>query len=281
MLPSKPFKFKKRNILPAIGLFIFTVLIITAVFAPWIAPHDPFRQDLYSRLEEPGAEHLLGRDRLGRDILSRIIYGSRISLMIGATVVGISSSIGISLGLVAGYFGGRWDSFIMRVCDVFLAFPGLLFAIALMAILGPGLQNVVLALSVMGWVGYARLVRGQVLSLKEREFVVATKALGLGNCRTMFLHILPNILGPVLVEMTFGMAGAITAEAGLSFLGLGAQPPTPSWGGMLNEGRLYMLTSPHLTTFPGLAIMLTILGINFLSDGLRDHLDPRSGVRRI
>lgn len=281
MPPSKPFKLKKRNILPAIGLFIFTVLIITAVFAPWIAPHDPFRQDLYSRLEEPGAEHLLGRDRLGRDILSRIIYGSRISLMIGATVVGISSSIGISLGLVAGYFGGRWDSFIMRVCDVFLAFPGLLFAIALMAILGPGLQNVVLALSVMGWVGYARLVRGQVLSLKEREFVVAAKALGLGNCRTMFLHILPNILGPVLVEMTFGMAGAITAEAGLSFLGLGAQPPTPSWGGMLNEGRLYMLTSPHLTTFPGLAIMLTILGINFLSDGLRDHLDPRSGVRRI
>ncbi|MBI5186910.1 MAG: ABC transporter permease [Nitrospinae bacterium] len=276
-----PFKLKRKNILPAIGLFIFLVLVFTAAFAPWIAPHDPFRQDLYSRLAEPGAGHIMGLDRLGRDILSRIIHGARISLMIGVIVVGISSAAGISIGLVAGYFGGRWDNLIMRICDVFLAFPGLLLAIALMAILGPGLQNVVLALSVMGWVGYARLVRGQVLSLKEREFVVAAKALGLGNCRTMFLHILPNISGPVLVEMAFGMAGAITSEAGLSFLGLGAQPPTPSWGGMLNEGRLYMLTAPHLTTFPGLAIMLTILGLNFLSDGLRDRLDPRSGVRRI
>lgn len=275
------FKLKRKDLLPAIGLFIFLALVLNAIFAPWIAPHDPFRQDLYARLNEPGPGHIMGLDRLGRDILSRIIHGARISLMIGVTVVGISSAAGISIGLVAGYSGGRWDSLIMRLCDVFLAFPGLLLAIALMSILGPGLQNVVLALSVMGWVSYARLVRGQVLSLKEREFVVAAKALGLGNCRTMFLHILPNISGPVLVEMAFGMAGAITSEAGLSFLGLGAQPPTPSWGSMLNEGRLYMLTAPHLTTFPGLAIMLTILGLNFLSDGLRDRLDPRSGVRRI
>lgn len=275
------FKLKRKDILPVTGLFIFFVLVLTAILAPWIAPHDPFRQDLYSRLEEPGPGHIMGKDRLGRDILSRIIHGARISLAIGVTVVGISSAAGISIGLIAGYFGGRWDNLIMRICDVFLAFPGLLLAIALMAILGPGLQNVVLALSVMGWVGYARLVRGQVLSLKEREFVLAARALGLGNCRTMFLHILPNISGPVLVEMAFGMAGAITSEAGLSFLGLGAQPPTPSWGSMLNEGRLYMLIAPHLTVFPGLAIMMTILGLNFLSDGLRDRLDPRSGVRKI
>ncbi len=272
---------KMQKILPIFGLFIILALFVTAIFAPAIAPHDPYRQDLYSRLEKPGPEHLMGKDRLGRDILSRIIYGSRVSLMVGLSVIAISSTIGISLGLVAGYFGGRLDNLLMRICDIFLAFPGLLLAIALMAIMGPGLQKVVLALSAMGWVGYARLVRGQVLSLREREFVVAAHALGIGSGRTMFVHILPNIFSLLLVEMTFGMAGVITAEAGLSFLGLGVQPPTPSWGGMLNEGRMYMLTAPHLTTFPGLAIMLAIFGFHLFSDWVRDRLDPRLGKRVI
>lgn len=265
-----------QKIFPALGMGIILILLLAALFAPYLAPYDPYQQDLYCRLSGPDSEHLLGRDRLGRDMLSRIIHGARISLIVGATVVGISSVAGIGIGLVSGYFGGRVDQFLMRVCDIFLAFPGLLLAVALMAVLGPGLANVVFALSVMGWVGYARLVRAQVLSLKEREFVVAARALGLGNCRTMFFHILPNTLGVVLVEMAFGIAGAITAEAGLSFLGLGVQPPIPSWGSMLNEGRMYMLTAPHLTTFPGLAIMVTILGFHFLSDALRERLDPRS-----
>ncbi len=265
----------KRNIPAIIGLIIISLLILTALLAPVLAPYNPTDQNLYQRLQTPSRQHLLGQDSLGRDVLSRIIYGAWISLKVGSITVGISLIIGISLGLIAGYIGGIVDEVIMRICDIFLAFPGILLAIALMSIMEPSLNNVIIALSIMGWVGYARLVRGQTLSLKENEFITAARSLGAGHFRIMLRHILPNLLAPVIVEATFGMGGVIVAEAGLSFLGLGTQPPTPSWGTMLNEGRKFLLIAPHLTTFPGLAIMIVVLGLNFLGDGIRDIFDPK------
>lgn len=264
-----------RNKLAGIGLFIIGVLIFTAIFAPYLAPFDPFEQSLKGGLTPPSHEHPLGQDKLGRDNLSRIIYGSRISVLVGLVVVSISLVIGTCIGSVAGYNGGWIDELFMRMVDILLAFPGILLAIGLTAVLGPSLNNVILALCVTGWVGYARIVRGQILSVKEREYVAAARALGAGPLRIITLHILPNILSPLIVEATFGMAGTILVEASLSFLGLGAQPPTPSWGNMLNEGRQFLLVAPHMTTFPGLAIMLVVLGFNFLGDGLRDTLDVR------
>lgn len=256
------------------GLFIVAALVLTAALAPTLAPHPPFEQDLSGGLARPGRAHWLGQDHLGRDILSRLIYGSRISLAVGVITVGVSALLGVFLGALAGYWGGWTDEVIMRFTDILLAFPGLLLAIALMAVRGPGLSNVILALSVLGWVGYARLIRGQILALKEREFVTAARALGAPSRRIIGRHLLPNVLSPLLVEATFGMAGAILAEAGLSFLGLGTQPPNPSWGTMLNEGRRFLLEAPHLSLSPGLAIMLVVLAFNFLGDGLRDALDP-------
>ncbi|MBI3815817.1 MAG: ABC transporter permease [Nitrospinae bacterium] len=260
-----------------IGGLIIASLILTAVFAPLIAPYDPKEQNLYEGLNPPDYNHLFGKDRLGRDILSRVIYGSRISLLVGITVVGVSSLIGIIVGSISGYIGGKTDEIIMRLCDIVLAFPGILLAIAIMAVLGPNLNNVLIALCAIGWVGYARLIRGQILSLREREFVLAVDALGGSSSRIIIRHLLPNILSPIIVEATFGMAVAITAEAGLSFLGLGVQPPQPSWGSMLNEGRQFLLIAPHLTVFPGLAIMLTVLSFNFLGDGIRDMMDVKNG----
>ncbi len=265
----------KKNIPAIIGLVIISLLIITALLAPLLAPYNPTDQNLYQRLQPPGSQHLLGQDSLGRDVFTRIIYGARVSLKVGIITVSISLIIGISLGLTAGYIGGIADEVIMRICDIFLAFPGILLAIALMSIMEPSLNNVIIALSIMGWVGYARLVRGQTLSLKESEFVTAARSLGAGHLRIMLRHILPNLLAPVIVEATFGMGGVVVAEAGLSFLGLGTQPPTPSWGTMLNEGRKFLLIAPHLTTFPGLAIMIVVLGLNFLGDGIRDIFDPQ------
>ena len=256
------------------GLIIIAALVLAAVLAPALAPQHPFQQDLAGGLGRPGLTHLLGQDHLGRDILSRLIHGSRISLMVGLITVGVSSIVGILLGALAGYFGGWTDEVIMRLTDILLAFPGLLLAIALMAVRGPGIPNVIIALSILGWVGYARLVRGQILALKQVEFVTAARALGAPSRRIIGRHLLPNILSPLLVEATFGMAAAILAEAGLSFLGLGTQPPNPSWGAMLNEGRRFLLEAPHLSLFPGLAIMVVVLAFNFLGDGLRDALDP-------
>ena len=253
--------------------------ILAAIFAPWVAPSSPFAQDLYHGLAGPGADHLLGQDRLGRDILSRLIYGARISLTVGFVTVGISLMVGTILGTAAGYLGGRVDMVVMRVCDVFLAFPGILLAIAVMAALGPSFTNVVISLSMMGWTGFARLARGQTLSLREREFVTAAVALGASPARVMALHIIPNLAAPMIVEATFAVAAAVIGEAGLSFLGLGAQPPTPSWGAMLAEGRQFLLVAPNLAIWPGLAIMTMTLGINFLGDGLRDILDPKSKRR--
>jgi peptide/nickel transport system permease protein len=258
-----------------LGLLILAVLVVVALLAPYLAPYDPTAVRLAEGLSGPSIAHPLGQDKLGRDILSRIIYGARISLYVGLVTVLLSALVGTVVGAVAGYLGGLVDELVMRLIDILLAFPGILLAIALMAVLGPSLNNVVLALTLVGWVTYARLVRGQVLSLREHEFVLAARALGAGGRRIVLRHLVPNVLGPVVVQATFGIAGAIVAEASLSFLGLGAQPPTPSWGAMLNDGRAFLLIAPHLTTFPGLAIMVVVLGLNFLGDGLRDMLDPR------
>jgi len=251
------------------------MIIIVALFAPVFAPYSPNQIDLAHRLTKPSPNHLLGQDSLGRDIFSRIIYGSRISVWVGFSTVALATLFGFTFGALAGYYGGWIDGLIMRLVDILMAFPGILLAIALMSVLGPSLNNVILTLCLIGWVGYARLVRGQILFLRETEFVTAAKALGLGPVRIIFGHILPNVLGPLMVQATFGMAGNIVAEAGLSFLGLGVQPPTPSWGAMLNEGRAVLLSNSNLTTFPGLAIMIMVLGFNFVGDGLRDAVDPK------
>ena len=272
-LPSaEVFQRLKKHRLALIGAGIILVLIFIAVLAPFIAPHDPIEQNLEHRLLSPNTEYLLGTDNLGRCILSRLIHGTSVSLQIGVMVVGIASIIGVTLGLIAGYRGGLTDELIMRIVDILLAFPGIILALAIAGILGPSLYNVMLALAVIGWTSYARVVRGSVLSVKEKEFVEAARALGTGEARIMFRHILPNVMAPVIVMATLGMAHVILAAAALSFLGLGAQPPTPEWGSMLNDGRAFMRTAPHLTIFPGLAIMVTVLAFNFLGDALRDIL---------
>jgi peptide/nickel transport system permease protein len=258
-----------------IGAVLVLLTVVSAIAAPWIVPYDPAEQELTLRLEPPSVSHPFGLDELGRDIFSRVLAGARVSLLVGLTVVGISSALGVFLGSVAGYFGGWLDDVISRVIDVLLAFPGILLAIALVAVLGPSLANVVMALSVIGWVGYARLVRGQVLKARELEFVQAARALGARTPRILLRHVVPTAVPAVVVQATLGMAGAILAEASLSFLGLGVQPPTPSWGTMLNGGRLHLLDAPHLTIFPGAAIAMLVLGFNFLGDGLRDALDPK------
>ena len=264
-----------KNKLTVIGLIIVLAFIFVALLAPYLAPYNVSTQDLNNRLIPPGKGHIMGFDDLGRDILSRVIYGSRISLRVGIFTVTISTIFGIFVGSVAGYSGGRIDETIMRLIDILLAFPGILLAIAIISILGPGLDNVIIALCLVGWVTYARLVRGQILSIKENEYVLAAKALGASAPRILVFHIIPNIISPVLIQATLGIAGAIVGEASLSFLGLGTQAPTPSWGSMLNDGRRFILNAPHMTTFPGLAIMFVVMGFNFLGDGLRDILDPK------
>ncbi len=259
------------------GLAIILVVVLGAIFAPWLLPWDTAAQDLSHRLQGPSWQHWFGLDELGRDILARVLLGARVSLLVGFVVVGVSSTVGLAVGAVSGYYGGRIDQVIGRVMDVLMAFPGILLAIALVAVLGPSLTNVVLALALIGWVGYARLVRGQVLRAREFEYVVAARALGSGTLRILARHVLPTALPPVLVQATLGMAGAMLAEAALSFLGLGVQPPTPSWGTMINGGRAHLLDAPHLTIFPGVFLAIVVLGFNFLGDGLRDAIDPRKG----
>jgi peptide/nickel transport system permease protein len=257
------------------GLVIVLIAVLAAVAGPVLSPYDPSAQELARRLEAPSRAHPMGLDELGRDILARLMQGARISLLVGVAVVSVSSTAGMLFGSIAGYFGGRVDDVISRVIDVLMAFPGILLAIALVAVLGPSLTNVVLALSVIGWVGYARIVRGQALRARELEFVQAARASGAGASRIVLRHILPTAFPAVIVQATLGMAGAIIAEASLSFLGLGVQPPTPSWGTMLDAGRAHIFDAPHLTIFPGLAIALLVLGFNFLGDGLRDRVDPK------
>ena len=258
------------------GIAIVTIGLLAATIGPSLVPFDPAFQELALRLEAPTGLHPLGLDELGRDVLARILAGARISFFIGLVVVGISAGLGTAIGATAGYLGGAVDDVISRVIDTLLAFPGLLLAIAIVAVLGPSLVNVLLALTLIGWVGYARLVRGQALRAREFEYVQAARALGAGSGRILWRHIVPAAMPTVVVHATLGMAGTIVGEASLSFLGLGVQPPTPSWGTMLNGGRAHLLDAPHLTIFPGLAIALIVLGFNFLGDGLRNRLDPKS-----
>jgi peptide/nickel transport system permease protein len=269
----------RHNALATTGAVLVTIFIILAIFAPWISPQDPARIDLPARLSPPSSAHWCGTDELGRDILSRLIYGSRISMLVGSSVVAASLSLGLIIGSLAGYYGGRLDRFInIVVMNAFLSFPGILLAIAFVAFRGPGIFNLVLALSLGGWVGYARLVRAQVLAAREKEYVEAARALGATDLRVITRHILPNIIQPVVVQAAIGMAGAILAEATMSFLGLGVPPPTASWGTMLNDGRAHLFDSPHLVLFPAAAVMLAVLSFNFIGDALRDYLDPRSRI---
>lgn len=265
---------KLRNL--TLGGGIIAALIGVAIFAPWIAPFDPIRDaNLNNYLHPPGRPYLIGADLFGRDVFSRIVYGARVSLGVGVAVQASALTLGLTLGLVSGFYGGWVDVTIMRAAEVVFAFPGLLFAIAIMAVIGPSLYNVFLALGLVSWTSLARLIRGQVLAIKEQEYVEAARALGASNARILLRHVLPNTIAPAIVLVTLGIGGAILAEASLSFLGLGAQPPTPSWGSMLSTGRDYLLQAPWLSIYPGLAIFLTVMGFNLLGDGLRDLLDPR------
>ena len=265
--------------LAALGAVLLAGFVVCAVFAPWLAPQDPARIDLAGRLLSPCATHWFGTDELGRDILSRTLYGARISLIVAVSVVSLSLGIGLVAGALAGFYGGWTDTAInIYATNAFLALPGILLAIAFVAFIGPGLINLILALSISGWVGYARLVRAQVMAAKEREYVEAARALGASDLRVLCRHILPNIVQPLVVQAAIGMAGAVLAEATLSFLGLGVPPPAASWGSMLNDGRSYLFDSPHLVVFPAIAVMLAVLSFNFIGDALGDYLDPRTRI---
>jgi peptide/nickel transport system permease protein len=269
----------RLNPLAAAGIVLVVIFTVLAIFAPWIAPHDPAEIHLPARLSGPSAAHWLGTDELGRDMLSRIIYGARISMLVGSSVVTVALILGLIVGCIAGYYGGRVDRIVnIVIMNAFLSFPGILLAIAFVAFLGPGIFNLILALSIGGWVGYARLVRAQVLATREREFIEAARALGASDWRVITRHVLPNMIQPVIVQAAIGMAGAILAEATMSFLGLGVPPPVASWGSMLNDGRAHLFDAPHLVLFPAFAVMLAVLSFNFIGDALRDYLDPRARI---
>ncbi len=263
----------------AVGMGLLVLFLLAALLAPAIAPRDPLAQSLDEGLSRPSASHWLGQDKFGRDVLSRLIHGARLSLAVGLGTVGISLLIGLAAGSLAGFLGGAADRIFTAACDVLLAFPGILLAIGIAAVRGPSFGNVLFALSILGWVGYARVTRAQVLSVKTREFVESARAVGGSPARLLLRHILPNAFSPILVEATFGIARAIVAEAGLSFLGLGVAPPAASWGSMIGEGRHFLFIAPHLVTAPGAAILLTVMAFNFVGDGLRDALDVRVETR--
>ncbi len=269
-----------RNRLAVAGLAVFLLLVLSALLAPYLAPHDPNLQDWKIRLQPPSAEHPFGTDEFGRDLLSRTLYGGRVSLVAGIVPVVIGASAGTLIGLVAGYMGGRWDQVLMRLLDVLLAFPMIFLALAIVGTLGPGLLNAMLAVAVVSLPGYARLVRGQVLTLRERDYVVAAQAAGATHGRVLLRHLLPNILSPLLVQATLSVGSAILTTASLSFLGLGTQPPTSDWGEMLASGRQYLPEAWWLGVFPGLFVMLAVLSVNLLGDGLRDYFDPKAKNER-
>lgn len=280
--PSKLLEFARHSGLGRWGLAVTLLLALLALGAPWLAPYDPAAQNLPQRLLPPGARHWMGTDELGRDILSRVFYGARVSMLVGASVVLGSGLLGLVLGSLAGYFGGWFDRVVnVILINAFLSFPGILLAIGFAAFLGPGLEKVILALTITGWAGYARLARAQVLKVKEMEYVVAARSLGASHPRILLRHLLPNILQPVLVQATIGMAGAILAESTLSFLGLGVLTPVPSWGAMLNDARGHLFDAPHMVVFPALAVMAAILAFNLLGDAWRDWMDPRTRAHLI
>ena len=266
-----------RNRLLFVACLLLALFLLCALLAPWLAPDDPTRLNLAARLLPPTTHHWFGTDELGRDILSRVLFGARVSMTVAVSVVGLSLSLGLIFGSIAGYYGGWTDRILnVLVMNAFMALPGILLAIAFVAFLGPGLFNLILALSISGWVGYARLVRAQVLAAREKEYVEAARALGAGDFRILRAHILPNIVQPVFVQAALGMAGAVLGEATLSFLGLGVSAPMASWGSMLNDARSHLFDSPHVVVFPALAVMLCLLSFNFVADALRDRLDPRT-----
>lgn len=264
-----------RSPLTVVGLVIVVIFLIAAIAAPLVSPYDPNKQNLALRLKPPTAEHLLGTDQLGRDVLSRIIWGARVSLMVGLVVVISASIFGTLVGLIAGYTGGFVDHALMRITDIFFAFPSLILAMAIAGALGPSIENAMIAIAAVTWPVYARLVRGQVLQLKKREFVEAAESVGASGARIIRKHLLPNSLSPLLVQASFDLGGAILIAAGLSFIGFGAQPPLAEWGVMISDGRKYVTTQSWLPLFPGLAILFTVAAFNLIGDGLRDALDPR------
>ena len=264
-----------RNKMAVVGLFIFLFMIIIAIFAPLLAPYDHLQTDLSVSLQTPSTAHWFGTDEFGRDILSRILFGARVSLMVGVVAVGISFSLGTALGLIAGYLGGVWDDVIMRFTDILLAFPSILLAIAIMTGLGRGVGNAMVAIGIVGIPVYARIVRGQVLAVRSQEYVEAAKSIGAGSVRQVLCHILPNVLAPLIVQVSLGMSTAILEAASLGFLGLGVQPPQAEWGDMIAHGRRFINNAAYMIYFPGIAISLTVLGLNLFGDGLRDVLDPR------
>jgi peptide/nickel transport system permease protein len=270
-------QFLRQSVVARAGFAAALLLLLAALFAPWIAPGDPAAQNLPARLQSPSRTHWMGTDELGRDTLSRTLYGARISLFVAISVVLGCGLTGLAIGLLAGFLGGWFDRFVnLLLINAFLSFPGILLAIAFAAFFGPGIGKVILALIITGWAGYARLARAQVLKVKELEFVLAVRSLGASNLRIMLGHLLPNILQPVLIQATIGMAGAILAESTLSFLGLGVLAPVPSWGSMLNDARSHLFDAPHLVIFPALAVMTAVLSFNLLGDAWRDWLDPRT-----
>jgi peptide/nickel transport system permease protein len=289
MLKSRPMTFANNSVLvtwmrrqplAAVGLALLSIFVLAGLLAPWIAPANPAAIDLLHRLQPPSLAHWCGTDELGRDALSRLLWGARISLTVSISVVSISLALGLAIGGLAGYRGGAVDhALTIFAMNTFLALPGILLAIAFAAFLGPGFQNLVLALSIGGWAGYARLVRAQVLHVKEREYVEAARALGASDSRIFFRHILPNMMQPLMVQAAIGMGGVILAEATLSFLGLGIPAPAPSWGSMLNDSRSHLFDSPHLVLFPALAMALAVLSFNFLGDAMRDYLDPKTRIQ--
>ena len=268
------YSFCKRKV-AVLGLVIVLIYIIVAIFAPLLAPYDPVKQDLANMLQTPGPKHLLGTDEMGRDILSRIIYGARISMKVGFYAVGVAFVIGIPLGIFAGYFGGKVDLLIMRAMDVLLAFPGILLSIVFVSVLGPNLDNAILSVGIYTVPNFARMARGETLALRNSEFIEAARAMGSGDIRIVFSHILINIVSPMIVMGTLSFGTAIITTSGMGFLGIGAQPPTPEWCAMLSSGRQYLMVAPHVTTYTGLAILFLVLGLNLLGDGLRDVLDPK------
>ncbi len=269
-------EFLRHSVPGSVGFVLCVILIILALGAPWLAPYNPAAQNLPARLMSPSAAHWMGTDELGRDVLSRVIYGARVSMSVSVSVVFGAGIIGLILGSLAGYFGGWFDRFVnIILINAFLSFPGILLAIAFAAFLGPGLGNVIIALTITGWAGYARLARAQVLQAKEMDYVTAARSLGASHRRILVRHLLPNIIQPVLVQGTIALAGAILAESTLSFLGLGVLAPMSSWGAMLNDARSHLFDAPHMVIFPALAVMTAVLAFNLLGDALRDWMDPR------
>jgi peptide/nickel transport system permease protein len=265
----------KKNKRAMVGLWMVSVFIVVAIFAPLIAPYDPIEQNMQIMLEKPSIKHPFGTDEFGRDLLSRIIYGAQISLAIGTIGVLIAVVFGVALGTIAGYFGGWIDHIIMRIMDIFMAFPSFLLALAIVSVLGPGMVNVMIAIGIFSIPNFSRIARSSVISIKNKEFIEATRAMGGTDTRIIIKHLIPNSISPIIVLSTMRIATAIITAAGLSFLGMGAQPPTPEWGAMLSTGREYLRVAPHVSTIPGLAIMFLVLGFNMLGDGLRDALDPK------